>query len=73
MPLDQSFNYYYHRFHWYEKFAWWPQKCMVTGKRIWFERAMKGVQLITGPGDPVIILKWMDKKQFLFEKLKGTI
>jgi hypothetical protein len=72
MPLDQSFN-YYHRFYWYEKFTWLPRQCVVTGKRIWLKRAMKGVQIITGPGDPVIVYKWIDKKQFLLERLKGTV
>lgn len=73
MPLDLFATYELHRFHWYEKFSLLPRYCSVTGKRIWFRKGMKGVRMITGPGDPVFIYKWIDKKQFLLEKLKGTV
>jgi hypothetical protein len=59
--------------YWYEKFVFLPKKCCITGKKIWLKKAMKGVRMITGPGDPVFIYSWMDSKQFLLEKLKGTI
>lgn len=73
MPLDNAFDYPLYDFHWYEKFAWFPKHCSITGKRIWFSKGMKGVRMITGPGDPVFIYKWIHKKQFLLEKVKGTI
>lgn len=73
MPLDNTFNYKLDQYHWYEKFAVFPKTCTVTGKQIWFRKGMKGVRMITGPGDPVFIYQWIDKKQFLLEKVKGTI
>lgn len=73
MPLDSLPDYRHGSFYWYEKFAWLPRKCTVTGKRIWLKKGMKGFRMITGPGEPVIITHWMDAKQFLIEKLKGHI
>lgn len=70
--MDNTFN-RLDRFHWYEKFALFPKTCSVTGKRIWLKKGMKGVRVITGPGEPVFVYRWMDSKQFLIERLKGTI
>jgi hypothetical protein len=61
------------QYHWYEKFAFLPKKCSITGKRIWLRKGMKGVRMITGPGTPVFLYKWIDSKQFLLERLKGNI
>lgn len=71
MPLDRSYEYY--RFYWYKKFAWFPHTCDKSGKRIWLKSGMRGVKMITGPGEPVFIYKWLDSKQFLLERLKGTV
>lgn len=71
MPFTQSDRFY--QFHWFEKFAWFPKRCEVSGKRIWLKKGMLGVRMITGPGEPVFIYEWLDRKQFLIEKLKGTL
>lgn len=77
MPLDtmgyQPIDRRFYRYYWYEKFAWFPKRCAVTNKCIWLKKGMKGVQMITGPGDPVFEYLWLDRKQFLLEKLKGTV
>ena len=73
MPLDRAYDYSHGSFYWYEKFAWLPKKCVVTKKRIWLRKGMAGFRMVTGPGEPVIIIQWMDSKQFLIERLKGKV
>lgn len=60
-------------YNWFEKFAFLPKTCAVTGKKIWLRKGMQGVRMITGPGDPVFLYKWIDCKQFLIEQLKGNV
>ncbi len=68
-----SYDHFWDRADWYYKFAWWPCRCEISKKRIWLKRAYKGIRMITGPGDPVFIIKWLTKEEFLFQRLKGNI
>lgn len=58
---------------WYEKFFLFPRKCALTNKTIFLKKGMVGVRMICGPGEPVYLHRYLDKKQFLLEKIKGTI
>ena len=53
-------------------FAWRPQKCAISGVRIWLRYGLR-FQL-TGPTavdhDPVIDIRWHDEQAHLFWKLK---
>ena len=55
------------------KFAIFPKKCHLTGKRIWLTKAYKQTAMWTGPGDPAFEYRWYDKKEFLIARLKGTV
>ena len=58
---------------WQLKFSLWPRRCTYTGKYLWLKRAYRGVAMITGPGDPVYEIRWCDREQYLFLKIKGTL
>ncbi len=78
MPLDNSFDWIddsfkSHCLGWQLKLSLWPRHCYYTKKRIWFKYAYKGVAMWTGPGDPVYETRWVDRKEFLFQKLIGKI
>ncbi len=61
------------RIKWWElKFCWFPKKCFLSGKKLWGKRAYKGLLYIHGPGEPVIDVYWIDKKEYLFWKIKRT-
>jgi len=53
------------------KFAVLPERCALTGKRIWLERGYKFTKMITGPGDPVYLYRWHNKHEHLIWQLKG--
>jgi hypothetical protein len=76
MPLD-SFedNDYFKRrcIGWQRKLSIWPRRCFYTGKLIWIRYAYKGTAMITGPGEPVFIDRWVHPREYLFLKIKGTI
>jgi len=55
------------------KFTLMPQRCHITGKRLWLKNAYKQTAMITGPGEPVFEYRWYDKDEFLIARLKGTI
>lgn len=72
MPLDQVLSYdpFYDRMIGSElKFAWLPQTCHLSGKRIWLKRGYLLIRMITGPGDPIFEYRWHDKHEHLIWKL----
>jgi hypothetical protein len=73
MPLDilGDLNHFYHRAQWKSKFALWPQRCVISGRCIFFETAYQGTAIYTGPGEPVYEHHWIEKNEFLLWNLKG--
>jgi hypothetical protein len=47
------------------KFSWFPEKCHLSGKRIWLKRGYRLTRILTGPGDPIFIYRWHDKNEHL--------
>jgi len=74
MPLDQveqSYDYFYDRIIGTElKFAWLPQTCDISGKRIWLKYGYRMTRMITGPGTPVFEHRWHDKNTHIIWELK---
>lgn len=56
---------------WKLKLCWTPKNCFLSGKKLWGKRAYQGINMITGPGEPVIEEYWLEKSEFLFWNLKG--
>jgi hypothetical protein len=79
MPLDNTMyanhndEYFFQRAVWYLKFTWFPRRCALTHRLLWFRRAYQGTAMWTGPGDPIFERKWIAKEEFLFAKFKGRI
>ena len=55
------------------KFALIPQRCYITGKRLWLKNAYKQTAMIAGPGEPLFEYRWYDKDEFLVARIKGTV
>lgn len=73
MPLDGAHSYdsFYDRMIDTElKFAWLPQKCNISGKRIWLKYGYRMTRIITGPGEPLFVYRWHDKVEHIIWKLK---
>jgi hypothetical protein len=66
-------EFFYRLAYWERTFVLWPRVCYQSGKLIWFEYAYKGTRVITGPGEPVILFRWVDRKEYVFAQLKGLI
>lgn len=59
---------------WNLKLSLRPRVCNWSGAKLpMFKYAYKGYRIITGPGDDVLIIRWMSQESYLIEKLKGTI
>jgi hypothetical protein len=57
---------------WKLKLCWTrPRACFLSGKPLWGKKAYHGVQVITGPGDPVYKDYWIKRSEFLIWNLKG--
>ena len=52
------------------KFAWLPETCYLTGKRIWLKKAYRMTRIITGPGESIIEYRWHDKNTHIMWLLK---
>jgi hypothetical protein len=80
MPLDNMGYtprlddwHFYKRAEWKLKFAVFPTRCDLSKKFIWLKTAYRGQSVYTGPGTPVTETRWIDKKEFLFARVKGII
>jgi hypothetical protein len=76
MPLDKkiySSDTFRDRAVWRMKFAWWPVRCYVSNRRIWFTNAYKGSAMWFGPGEPVVVYRWVKQDEYLVAKIKGIL
>lgn len=48
-----------------------PRQCYISGKDLWGRRAYKGTRWISGPGDPVEDVYWIERNEFLMWNLRG--
>lgn len=64
MPMSdtQSYDPFYDRMLGTEyKFAWLPQTCDISGKKIWLKKGYRLTRMITGPGNAIFEYRWHDK------------
>ena len=81
MPLDNQFEsrWYEHQSYYLRKATWtiarplWPRFDALTGRLLWLTSAMKGVRIITGPGEPIVETMWIDSQEFLIYKIRYGI
>ncbi len=65
---DQMFK---RRAHWETKFALIPRRCELSNKWIWGKH-MRGMYMLSGPGDPIPLVFWHNRDEHLIYKLKGN-
>jgi len=77
MPLDSLFSspveryWYLKRVNdWELKFCLFPKRCCLSNKKLFGKFAYKGLCWITGPGDPIPEVFWIDKNEFLIWQIK---
>jgi hypothetical protein len=71
MPQTQPYNHFYERMIGTEyKFAWLPQRCDISGNRIWLKKAYRMTRIITGPGESILEYRWHDKNAHIMWLLK---
>lgn len=58
---------------WQRKWCLLPRRCFYSNKLLWFKRAHRGMSILTGPGDCLFDYRWVDSKEFLLLKIKGTL
>ena len=61
---------FYYRAVWKPVFVWWPQRCNLTGQRIWLETAYQGEAMWTGPGTPVYEFRYHKNQEHLIWQLQ---
>ena len=71
MPDDYDDKRFLSRAYLNLKWCWWPQRCHVSGKWVWFTEAYRAMYVITGPGDLAIWIRWYSNTEYLILKLKG--
>lgn len=53
------------------KFALFPHKCVLTGRRIWLEKAYRSYERYYGyNGEGVTYVHWVDKNEYIMWKLR---
>jgi hypothetical protein len=76
MPLDkQMYNSdtFRDRAVWRMKFAWRPVRCYISNRWIWMELSYKGSAMWFGPGEPVVVYRWVKSDEYLVAKIKGIL
>lgn len=62
----------YKRAEWKATFSLIPRRCDLSNRWLW-GRHMRGIRVITGPGDPVIITIWNHQHEHTLYRLKGIV
>lgn len=57
---------------WRLKLCLWPRRCFLSNKLIWGKRAYHGINMITGPGDPIFDHYYIERDEFILWQLKGN-
>ena len=75
MPIPFMDNdYFKHKcIGWQKKISIFPRRCYYTGKSIWLKKSYRGTAMITGPGEPIFVNRWVHAKEYLFLKIKGLV
>jgi hypothetical protein len=69
--IDRPNGAFYIRATWDLKWVVWPQRCEITGRRLWpGTLAYRGRAVWTGPGEPVVEEHWHDRQEHLIWQLK---
>jgi len=72
--LTEDAIYKLRRFYWSPAISIVGRRCFLSGNTIpWFSQAYKGIKIISGPGEDVVITKWATPEAVVFQKLKGII
>jgi len=58
---------------WEYRIPLWPRRCYYSKKLLWLKKAYLGVSMLTGPGEPIFEYRWIEKNEFLIQRIKGTI
>jgi hypothetical protein len=70
---DEEYDLFRKDVEWELRFFLWPRKCYYSNQWIWLKTGYRGTRMITGPGDPVFLHRWLTKEEFLMGILKGKI
>jgi hypothetical protein len=54
-------------------FAWFPEQCYNSGKRIWLERCYVSTILCVQGQYSIFLDRWYTEHEFLIAKLKGDV
>ncbi len=54
---------------WEKLFAWLPRQLASTGEWVWLKEVYMGVREVHGPGEPVILRKYLTSEEFTWEML----
>jgi len=58
---------------WEFRISFLPRRCYYSKKLLWLKRAYLGVSMLTGPGEPIFEYRWIEKNEFLIQRIKGVI
>lgn len=58
---------------WTLEFCWFPKICISTNRRMWLEYAYCGRKTQRYDNDFVESCSWMDKNEFLIERIMGKV
>ena len=71
--IDRLDGAFYMRARWKLCYVTWPQRCNISGKRLWpGTLAYRGEAVWTGPSEPVIEHKWHERHEHLIWQLRDT-
>jgi hypothetical protein len=54
---------------WEKLFAWLPRQLASTGEWVWLTEVYLGQREVHGPGEPVILRKYLTPEEFTWEQL----
>lgn len=70
--FEEAYDPFYSKAKWKLCFAWFPQYCEISNRRIWLEKGYRGQRyiLISDDDDPIIEERWHSVTEHLAWKTK---
>jgi hypothetical protein len=66
----QTYDTFYSRAIWKLSFAWFPHRCEMTNKIIFWKYGYRGIATWYGPDLPVTEVRWRDSHEHVLQLLK---
>jgi len=58
---------------WRRKFTWLPHRSLASNRFIWCKPAWQGLEMLTGPGDTLVLTYWLTPEEYVWYQMHKNL